>query len=727
MGVSQTAILQVDCGVSQSDLGAGCKRRLSTAFDQAGVGLACVSPDGHWLEINQRLCSILGLSSQELAHRSFKSIAYPDSPEADLQSIRAVLAGDIDTCSWEKGYVRADGSSVWCNLTISVVRTAEGKPDYFVISVKDASDRRTAEDQLRELQQTFEARVAERTAVLSASEARYRLLAEGANEMIARMAPDGTVLFVTPAVERILGYAPKEVVGKNTLSFTHPGDVPVTLAVFAGLIAGEAEASAVPYQFRARRKDGSWVWLEGQPCVEFDENGRPAAFRDVVRDITARKNVEEELRRSQAFLARTSAAAGVGGWEVDAATREVLWSDQTCLIHEVEPGFRPTLEDAIAFYEPKARPIIKAAVEHALATGLGWDLELPVVTARGRKFWARAVGMVDLENGLVVRLTGAFQDITERRQMVQELAEQREQMRVTLQSIGDAVVTTDASGTVLWLNPEAERLVERRGEQAVARPVHHVMETMKHGSRRPIPFPCAEDKPCALSKDTVLVGASGSERDIEGTVAPVLDSSQGCLGHVIVFRDVSDARRRERDLEYQAIRDPLTGLLNRRGFEDLLQRRLTANGRSAALLAIDLDGFKQVNDTLGHAVGDRVLRQVASLLRKDMRLPEVECVGRLGGDEFAVLLDCDTCEEALRAADRLCAGVARFHFNREAGSFGIGASIGVVMMTGSPVTVAGLLEAADQTCYRAKHAGKGRAMLGLVSVVDEAVAIEGDV
>ena len=569
--------------------------------------------------------------------------------------------------------------------------------DALTISVEDASNRFTAKDQLLELQQTFEARVAERTAVLSASEARYRLLAEGANEMIARMAPDGTVLFVTPAVERILGYASEEVVGRTTLSFTHPSDVPVTLAVFAGLIAGGAEASAVPYQFRARHKNGSWVWLEGQPRVEFDDNGRPTAFRDVVRDVTARKNSEEELRRSQAFLARTSTAAGVGGWEVDAASREVLWSDQTCLIHDVEPGFRPTLEEAIAFYVPEARPIIEAAVEHALATGVGWDLELPLVTARGRKFWARAVGMVDIQNGRVVRLTGAFQDITERRHMTRELAEQREQMRVTLQSIGDAVVTTDASGTVTWLNPEAERLVERRGDEAVARPLHHVMRTMEHGSQRPLPVSCAEDKPRALSKDTVLVGASGSERDIEGTVAPVLDPSRGCLGHVIVFRDVSDARRRERDLEYRATRDPLTGLLNRRGFEDLLQRKVATTESSAALLVIDLDGFKQVNDAHGHAAGDRVLRQVADLLRKDMRIPEVECVGRLGGDEFAVLLDCDTPEEALKVADGLCAGVERFRFTREDGSFGIGASIGVVMMTGSPIAIAHLLEIADQT------------------------------
>ncbi len=684
--------------------------RFRLTFDKAPVGLAHVSPDGRWLEVNERLCATLGYPRELLLATTFQELTHPDDLKADLDQVQAMLAAEIDSYSMEKRYIRADGSVIWCNLTVSLVWAPDGTPGYFIAAVEDVSARRAAEERLQAIHGTLEAEFAARTAALSASEARYRLLAESANEIIATMAPDGVVQFVTPAVRRVLGHAPEEVVGRTVMSFTHAADVPHMRAVFERLVKAGPGAAAAPYEFRARHRDGRWIWLEGQPRVEFDPSGRPVVFQDVVRDVSARKEVEEALRLSQALLLRTSAAAGVGGWEVDTATRKVLWSDQTCLIQDMPTGYQPTLEEALAFYEPEARAVVRDAVEHALATGGGWDLELPMVAAQGRRFWARTVGTAEIEDGRVVRLVGALQDITEWRRMVRELAEKQEQFRVTLESIGDAVITTDAAGSVTWLNREAERLAGCSGE-VIGRALQDVAHAVEHGSGKALPFPRPAAKPCALPRNMVVVGGE-THSDVDGTVSPVLGQSRGCLGHVIVFRDVSAERRRERDLEYQATRDPLTGLLNRRAFEDVLRRKAVSAEKPMALLVIDLDGFKQVNDAYGHAAGDQVLRRVAELLRTEMRNPEVECVGRPGGDEFAVLLDCDTAEDALRAADRLCAGVAQFRFTRDSGSFGLGASIGVVMISPGRVASEALMEAADQACYRAKRAGKSRAMLG---------------
>ncbi len=709
MGLLQPAWPDCEANVSPC-VPTSVTERSRLTFDKAPVGLAHVSPKGRWLEVNERLCATLGYSRELLLATTFQELTHPDDLEADLDRMEAMLAAEIDSYSMEKRYRRADGSLVWCNLTVSLVWAADGLPGYFIAAVEDVSARRAAEERLQEMHDTLEAEFARRTAALSASEARYRLLAESANEMIATMAPDGTVLFVTPAVRRVLGYRPDEVFGRTVMSFTHSADVAPMRAVFERLVKAGPGAPAAPYEFRARHKDGSWVWLEGQPRVEFDQSGRPVAFQDVVRDVSARKEVEAALRLSQALLSRTSAAAGVGGWEVDAATRQVLWSDQTCLIHAKPLGYQPTLEEAIAFYEPEARTLIGEAVERAVATGTGWDLELPMVAADGRRFWARAVGTAEIEDGRVVRLIGAFQDITEWRRMVRELAEKQEQFRVTLESIGEAVITTDASGTVSWLNPEAERLLGCSGE-VIGRAFGDVAHAVEHGSGRALLFPRPHTGPCAFPRNMVVVGRD-KDADVDGTVSAVLGKSGDCLGHVIVFRDVSAERRRERDLEYKASRDPLTGLLNRRAFEDVLQRKAFSAGKPAGLLVIDLDGFKQVNDAHGHAAGDRVLQQVAGLLREELRDQEVEHVGRLGGDEFAVVLGCDTSEGALRAADRLCAGVARFRFTRDNAGFRLGASIGVVMVDPGHVNFAELMEAADQACYRAKRAGKGRAALG---------------
>ncbi len=686
--------------------------RFRRTFEKAPIGLAHVSPDGRWLEVNERLCAILGYARERLLATTFQELTHPDDLEADLGKVKAVLAHEIDGYSMEKRYLREDRSVVWCNLTVSLVWASVGVPGYFIAAVEDVSARRVAEERLLEMQDSLEAKVADRTAALSASDGRYRLLAESANEMIATMATDGTVLFVTPAVRRVLGYDPEEIVGRTTMSLTHPADVPETRALFGHLVKAGPGAASTPYEFRARHKDGRWVWLEGQPRVEYDRSGRPVAFHDVVRDVSARKEVEEALRLSQAFLSRTSAAAGVGGWELDAVSSKLLWSEKTCLLQEVPRDFQPTLEQAFAFYEPEFRPVIAQAVQRALEDGTGWDLELQMVTARGRQFWARSVGTAEITDGRVVRLIGALQDITDWRQVLRDLAERQEQFRVTLESIGDAVITTDAAGNVTWLNREAGRLLGCDGD-AIGRPLQDVARMVEHGCERTLRFPHPEHVPCSLPRNTVLKNAVG-RTDVDGTVSPVLEQSRGCLGHVIVFRDVSAERSRERDLEYQAQRDPLTGLLNRRAFEDRLSQRASSGEGSAGLLVIDLDGFKQVNDTLGHAAGDRILRQVAELLRAEASNSEVECVGRLGGDEFALLLDCDTSEAALRVADRLCAGVARFRFTRDDGSFGLGASIGVVTMSPGRTEIGELMEAADQACYRAKRAGKSRAMLGRV-------------
>jgi PAS domain S-box-containing protein len=143
-------------------------------------------------------------------------------------------------------------------------------------------------------------------AALRAGEARYRLLAENANDMVATMAPDSTVTFITPAVGQVLGYTPEEIVGKRTLDLTHEDDIGLARSVFKNLIAAGPGAAPPTYQFRARHKNGGFVWLEGQPRVEFDADGKPTCFQDVVRDITGRKHLEDELRA--AMLAAEAAA-----------------------------------------------------------------------------------------------------------------------------------------------------------------------------------------------------------------------------------------------------------------------------------------------------------------------------------------------------------------------------------------------------------------------------------
>ena len=212
---------------------------------------------------------------------------------------------------------------------------------------------------------------------------------------------------------------------------------------------------------RIRHRDGHWVWvLDRGQLFSRSEDGRPRWMAGTRIDISHRKAAEAALHASQALLAQTGRIAGIGGWEFDIATSIVRWTEQTRLIHEAEPGHQPTLETAIQYYAPEARPVIEQAVRQSLATGQGYDLELPFITAKGRPIWVRAVGEPEFVDGAPVRLVGALQDITARRQMEEELRRRNEVMQTVLDNLPCGLSVFDGDLKLLASNREFRRLLD---------------------------------------------------------------------------------------------------------------------------------------------------------------------------------------------------------------------------------------------------------------------------
>jgi PAS domain-containing protein len=148
-----------------------------------------------------------------------------------------------------------------------------------------------------------------------------------------------------------------------------------------------------------RKKDGGVYWADTVIAPLRGADGAIEHYVSVSRDVSQRKHIEDQLSKSQLFLDRTGRMAGVGGWEVDLRVNSVYWSDKTCRIQGEEPGYAPSLEEAIAFYTPTSRPIIEAAVAKAIATGQGWDLELELRRKDGVLVWVRSMGSVEFEHG----------------------------------------------------------------------------------------------------------------------------------------------------------------------------------------------------------------------------------------------------------------------------------------------------------------------------------------
>jgi diguanylate cyclase (GGDEF)-like protein/PAS domain S-box-containing protein len=325
---------------------------------------------------------------------------------------------------------------------------------------------------------------------------------------------------------------------------------------------------------------------------------------------------------------------------------------------------------------------------------------------------SRAKARVD-DKGRLVRLVGVELDITERKLYEEALFREKESAQITLQSIGDGVVTTDAGGVIEYLNPVAESLTGWRLEDGQGRAVEEVFRAFHEETSEPLENPLAVAIRRARSIKSVrpmlLIRRDGNEIYVESTASPIRDGNGSVCGGVLVFHDVSEARELNRRLSYHASHDVLTGLVNRREFEHRMERALKsakAQETSYALCYLDLDQFKIVNDTCGHGAGDALLGQVGGLLKSKVRWRDT--LARLGGDEFALLLESCSLDEALRSAEALREAVCNFKFAWEERTFRLGASIGVVPISADNADVASVLSAADSACRAAKEAGRNR-------------------
>jgi diguanylate cyclase (GGDEF)-like protein/PAS domain S-box-containing protein len=304
-------------------------------------------------------------------------------------------------------------------------------------------------------------------------------------------------------------------------------------------------------------------------------------------------------------------------------------------------------------------------------------------------------------------------DITARKTAEDALFQEHERAEVTLNSIGDAVVTTDANGNINYLNPIAESMTGWDDVSARGRPIEEVFRIVNIHSRETVPNPLQqamrENRIVELAADSLLITRSGAETAIEDSAAPIRDRAGNVIGGVLVFHDVSEMRALAVRMTRMAHHDALTDLPNRLLLRDRLSQAISAatrNKQRLALLFCDLDRFKQVNDSLGHACGDALLKEVARRLVSCVRASDT--VSRQGGDEFLVLLH-DVQDTALIAAtaEKIRASLcAPYEINEQ--QVHIGVSIGISIFPDDSADEHALIKNADAAMYEAKANGRDR-------------------
>ena len=321
------------------------------------------------------------------------------------------------------------------------------------------------------------------------------------------------------------------------------------------------------------------------------------------------------------------------------------------------------------------------------------------------------------DDGVIVAHEGTITDITERKMAETRVFEEKERAQVTLQSIGDGVITTDADGSVDYLNPVAQGLTGWEARNARGKPIEDIMSIVNEHTRASVDNPVTrclkEGRVIALAENSVLVNKDGVEVPIQDSAAPIRDRMGNVIGAVMVFHDVSKESRLFRQLSYQASHDALTGLINRREFENRLVEALDKThskpDQEHALLYLDLDQFKVVNDTFGHTAGDELLRQVSELVQANIR--STDTLARLGGDEFGILLERCTEVRAMEVAEAIRMAIENYRFTWQESFTTVRASMGVVLVNNECEDVASIMSSADVACYSAKDMGRNKTHL----------------
>lgn len=510
--------------------------------------------------------------------------------------------------------------------------------------------------------------------------------------------------------KRMLGYADDELDDDPDLwlAFVHPADRQLAIASGDRHVAGET--TRIETEFRLRHKDGHWVWvLDRGQVVERDSSGRPTRMIGAQTDITAQKNVERQLALLNERIQLALDAGQVGLWQFETESGHLVWDQRIRDIYGIGPG---PAEVPRSTWHDRLHPDDAAAAERAIAitaeTGKPMKTSYRIVKPNGEVRHLHALARLVHHSDAPPLLVGSIWDITEQVQNAAALAAEKERLRITLQSIGDAVISTDVGNRITFANPAAARLLCSAQSALVGANIDDVFPLVDEETEAPL---ASSTHRAVLSRRTVdreenaiFVRSDGNGRAVRDLASPIIDPDGQVVGAVLVIQDITNARALQRELAYAARHDSLTGLLNRVAFEENLQAAI--GSRDCALLYLDLDRFKMINDTVGHAAGDALLKMVATTLTGF--LPCGTVVGRLGGDEFAAVVPVADINDATTIASGLLAEIQTRRLHWAGKHHVIGASIGIAAIDDPGLDLETATARADAACYAAKSAGRNR-------------------
>ena len=414
-----------------------------------------------------------------------------------------------------------------------------------------------------------------------------------------------------------------------------------------------------------------------------------------------------DLTEERMALAEAQRVAGLGSWEWDIIADEVSWSEELYRLYGLDPaGFEASYEGFVARVHPEDRPMVEAAVAAAYTTGKPFDFEHRLVWPDGTVRWVHGSGQVVTDaSGTPVRMRGTAQDITNRRQ-----AETK--FEALLEAAPDAIVVVDAQGIIRLINRQTEAMFGYERAELLGQPLETLLpQRMRdhHPGLRQGYFADPRVRPMGAGVELAACRRDGTEFPVDISLSP-LETEAGVLVSAAI-RDATDRKQAEAALAHQALHDGLTDLPNRTLLQDRLSLALARSQRSGAAVAVmflDIDRFKVINDSRGHTAGDQLLQEIAARLRATIR--PADTVARFGGDEFVIVTETNPLSDSVTGLSQRIATALRTPVRVDDTDLVVTLSMGVAV-AGPDDNAESLLRDADAAMYQAKDQGRDRCVV----------------
>lgn len=547
------------------------------------------------------------------------------------------------------------------------------------------------------------------------SENRFRNAMEYSAIGMALVSPEGQWMQVNQALCKLLGYSQEILLTLTFQQITHPEDLSADLKLLDDLYYDRIPSYSM--EKRYIRNNGEVVWVLLVVSVVRDQEQQPLYFIAQVEDINDLKKTEIINHRLMERITLANEAGGIGIWELDIKKQVISWDKRMYELYHVPPN--TPINDAVwrQYIHPEDIKRVNREYRAALNQRQPFHLEFRLLLPDGSIVHLRnQANMVCDKHRNILRLIGTTLDMTEIRNLTEALHEEKERLHITLDSIGEAVVCTDQGMKITFMNPVAEKMTGWANTIALNQPVNQIIKLTNGVNgpeiENPIEYSLNNLPYSSLNESMVLHHRDGQHYDIHVSVAPLKTLEGKIVGAVLVFQDVSESRAMIRKLSHSASHDNLTGLPNRANFENQLKEAIqksTDFNQQHALAFLDLDYFKAINDTAGHAAGDTLLKELSQMMRQHLR--NSDCVARLGGDEFGLLLLNCTLPHAKAITQSLVSKINNYQFYWEDKPYRIGASAGVTQISNSNNQRSEIMAQADIACYTAKHGGRGQVYL----------------